>query len=262
MEQPICVLLIEDDVKDCNEIQTYAESLDDIDIAGVTGNATEALDLAKALLPDVVILDLELHQGGGNGLFFLLGLNQLNLPVRPYILITTNNMSNMTFETARQLGADFILAKYEQNYCAQYVLEFVRMLKGTLAKRDSVKDEDAEQTPAERERRCMHRIQRELDLIGISPKALGMQYLADAILMTIRNPEPNISHVLAQKYKKSDASVERAMQNAINQAWRNSDPDDLINHYTAKIRSDRGVPTLMEFISHYAAKIKMDMEKK
>ena len=59
-----------------------------------------------------------------------------------------------------------------------------------------------------------------------------------------------------QKYGKTDSSVERAMQNAINRAWRNSDIDELLTHYKAKISSDKGVPTLTEFIHYYANKIK------
>ena len=48
------------------------------------------------------------------------------------------------------------------------------------------------------------------------------------------------------------------MQNAINRAWRTSDPDDLLEHYTARIRSDKGVPTLMEFVSHYVNVLRLE----
>lgn len=260
MLDSMCVLLIEDNENECRAIQDYAEMVDGVNIAGVTGDAEEALELVTALIPDVIILDLELHKGGGNGLLFLVGLAQMELSFRPYILITTNNVSDMTFESARQLGADFILAKYETKYSAQYVVEFVRMLKNTMRKR-TIPESAHTSTPQERDQRYIQRIQRELNLIGISPKALGMKYLTDAILITIHEPEPNLSHILAQKYRKTDASVERAMQNAINQAWRNTDPEELMQYYTARIRSDRGMPTLMEFVAFYAAKIKSEEQK-
>ena len=64
---------------------------------------------------------------------------------------------------------------------------------------------------------------------------------------------------MAKNYKKSDASVERAMQNAINRAWRVSDIEELLTHYTAKIHSEKGVPTTLEFVYYYANKVKMDM---
>ena len=71
------------------------------------------------VFPDAIILDLELHEGGGNGLFFLSKLHDLGLEKLPYILITTQNTSNVTLEAARQLGADFIITKYERDYSAQ-----------------------------------------------------------------------------------------------------------------------------------------------
>ena len=261
MEKVLSVLLVEDDVEACEELQGYTDSVEDVEIAATTNNSTDALEMVQTYLPDVVILDLELHFGGGNGLLFLLGLKQLELQVRPYILVTTNNMSQVTFESARQLGADFILAKYENEYSAQYVIEFIRMMKDIITgQRPGQRESSPKRTPNQTESFIRQRIQREITLIGISPKAVGFQYLIDAIYLTIKKPEPNLSRILAQKYRKSDASIERAMQNAINRAWRTSNPEDLLTYYTARIRSDRGVPTMMEFIYYYARKVQSDID--
>lgn len=51
----------------------------------------------------------------------------------------------------------------------------------------------------------------------------------------------------------------RAMQNSINRAWSTSDIQDLLDNYTAKIKSDKGVPTVTEFIYFYAQKIKNEL---
>ena len=104
-------------------------------------------------------------------------------------------------------------------------------------------------------KRLIQKIQHELNLIGISPKVVGYRYLTDAILATINEPNTHIFKMLGEKYKKTDASIERAMQNAINRAWRTSDIDDLLTYYTARIHSQKGVPTIMEFIFYYANKI-------
>lgn len=261
MRNELSILLIEDDVKTCSEIQNYIDNIDDINLAGITNNAHDALEMVQAFLPDVILLDLELHQGGGNGLLFLMNLNQLALSIRPYILVTTHNVSEVTFESARHLGADFILAKYESGYSAEYVVEFIRMIKTTLLNRNSAHDAaQASPPPDKLEHKLAQRVQRELSLVGISPKAVAYRYLIDAILITTQRPGASLTHILADKYGKSDASIERAMQNAINRAWRTNDPDDLLKYYTARIRSDRGVPTLMEFIYYYATKIENDIE--
>ena len=165
--QEITVLLVEDDVEECNELQNYADSVNDVNLVGITNNSDEALEMVQAFLPDVVLLDLELHLGGGNGLLFLLGLSRLNLPFRPYIIIITHNVSQVTFESARQLGADFILAKYETGYSAQYVIEFIRMTKpAILSHRENQSDSKPPLTPSQREHKIRQRIQRELTLIA------------------------------------------------------------------------------------------------
>ena len=51
--------------------QNYADSVNDVNLVGITNNSDEALEMVQAFLPDVVLLDLELHQGGGNGLLLL-----------------------------------------------------------------------------------------------------------------------------------------------------------------------------------------------
>lgn len=61
---------------------------------------------------------------------------------------------------------------------------------------------------------------------------------------------------LANKYKIGNSSISRAMQTAINYAWRISSIDDLMIHYKARINYETGVPTPTEFIYYYAEKIK------
>ena len=256
MNDILSVLLIEDDIDACYEIQNCFESANDIEIVSITNNAYEALEMVQSFLPNLILLDLELHSGGGNGLLFLTELRRLSLPFTPYILITTNNVSQITLDSARHLGADFILTKYEARYSAKYVLEFVKLMKPAILSHEAGTDRIVPATPRILSKpNITQRIQRELNLIGISPKAVGFQYLIEAIRVTAEKPKSNLSHTLAVTFGKSSASIERAMQNAINRAWQTNNPDELLKYYTARIRSDRGVPTMMEFIYYYAAKL-------
>ena len=255
------ILIIEDDVAACRELRQYIEKISDLKLSGITGNSDEGIEMVKSMLPDVVILDIELHHGNGNGILFLAKLNTLMLPLRPYILITTNNSSNITYESARALGADFIMHKHKPDYSAQYVIEFIRMIQhAILNRRPSVMEELPEEDSFEKNLPAYtRRVYRELDWVGISPRNIGYRYLADAILLLMKDPSANVYRELAESHKKSDASVERAMQNAINRAWRHSDIEELLAHYTAKVRSEKGVPTTLEFVYYYANKIKTDM---
>lgn len=260
MEKTLSVLLIEDDEQTCNEIKQCIDKYEDLKLVAITNNSHEALELVRIHLPNLIILDIELHFGSGNGMMFLNELKQLNLDYPPFILVTTHNMSDVTLEQVRELGADFTLAKYEQGYSAQYVIDNIQLMRPAILRKNATSPNERLLSPAETEQKLIKRIQRELDLVGINPKAVGYKYLVDSILLVINGEDTNISRVLAPKYGKTDKSIERAMQNAIKQAWVTSDVDDLLKYYTAKIRIDRGSPTLMEFICYYATKLKSDME--
>ena len=106
------------------------------------------------------------------------------------------------------------------------------------------------------EKRVTQRIIAELNHVGINPKSKGYQYLIKAILIMMKEPTQNISVIVAMHFNKTEISVERAMQNAINRAWATSDINDLEKYYTAKINPEKGKPTLTEFICYYATKIK------
>ena len=259
MERQLSILLVEDDPILCKQTIRYVDSLDDVALVGVTNNSTEALALIQSHLPDAVILGLELHFGSGNGLLLLQNMRQCDLPRIPYVLITTNNSSLVTYESARQLGADFILSKHQRDYTPEGAVDFLRMMKAVIQNRPTASggsSPEPMESPELQKRRLTRRICAELDSIGISSKAVGYRYLVDSIQLIIQQPTHNLCSVIAEKYGKTESSVERAMQNAIARAWRTTPIDDLLRLYTARIRSDRGVPTLTEFIYYYANEIK------
>ena len=258
MERELSIILIEDDTVVCKSFAECAELTEGISITDITNNSFRGLELVKDKLPDVVILDLELNQGKGNGIQFLSELKDMNIPFKPYILVTTNNSSEMTYEMARHLGADFIMSKHQQDYSEKNALLFLKMSKDIIQanNQNSYQDYDISETAEQREKRLKRIIFKELDLVGISPKVIGYQYLAEAIILVIDEEQRNMCAVIGEKYGKSNSSVERAMQNAINKAWRSANTENLFKYYTARIDPDRGAPTLMEFIYFYANKVK------
>lgn len=257
MNRELNIILIEDDSNACERFREYVDMVTDVLLMESTNNSYRAVELVKEQLPDAVILDLELNEGQGNGLMFLQELKKLSLPFTPYILVTTNNPSSTTHDFCRQMGADFIMSKHQDDYSEKNAIEFLRMMKdiiqGRRNSKTSVSKAPLSSEPSTKQIERM--ISTELDAVGISPKAIGYNYLSDAILLIIQGKPNNICSTLATKYKKTDSSIERAMQNAINKAWRTADIDDLLTNYKARINSEKGVPTLTEFIHYYAKKI-------
>lgn len=258
MNKILSVLLVEDDQSACAEIINAVGENESISLIGITNNSTKAVEYVKDYIPDAVILDLELHHGQGNGLLFLQEIKQLTLPQMPYILITTNNSSTVTYDYVRKMGADFIMSKHQEDYSAKSVIDFLVMMKDIIINRTQhiVAEAADNESPAQKYKHQKRRISAELDLVGISPKAIGYTYLIDAVILSINGQTGNICNAVSRQYGKTPASIERAMQNAINKAWRIEDIDTLLMYYTAKIVSSRGVPTVTEFICYYANKIK------
>lgn len=258
MDSKLEVLLVEDDVEVCEEISNQIANSEDMVLVGVTNNAQKAIQEIKDKLPDAVVLDLELHTGSGNGLSVLQELNNISIPKRPYILITTNNSSRTTYELAHSLGADFIMSKHKEGYSIEGVLDFLRITKLVIRQVNNLEmlGVNTTETEEQRARRITRRIMVELDRVGINPKSVGYSYLVDAIMIVIKKPTHNVCTPIAIKNKKSESSVERAMQNAINRAWRTNSTEDLLACYTARIDADRGNPTITEFICYYANKLR------
>ena len=258
MERSLNILLVEDEPAVCQKLRTKIAETVNINLIDITNNSYHALELTKETCPDVVILDLELHLGKGNGLYFLKELKTLELPISPYILVVTNNSSPTTYQLARELGADFIMYKHQKDYSEKKVIEFLEMMYSVIQANPNASNSlyATSETPAQKNQRLRRIISTELNYVGINPKSVGFQYLTDAILMAIDEMPPNIATIISKKYKKTPSSVERGMQNAINYAWRTADINDLLLHYTAKINSSKGVPTITEFICYYANKIR------
>ncbi len=252
------ILLVEDDNAVCNRFSEYADNFEDIKIVKITNNSNQALLDVKTYIPSVVILDLELHEGGGNGLEFLAQLKNTALKHRPYIIITTNNSSRITFQLARELGADFIMSKHQENYSEKAVIDLLYQMKNSLLKYVNTEN-DYEPSPHITEKNIITRIHSELDSIGVSQKAIGYKYLSDAILMIINDQRLSIYDNIALKYNKSSGSVEHAMQDLINRTWKTIDIETLVRYYTAPINSTKGSPTVTEFIHYYARKISDEM---
>lgn len=258
MERLLSILLVEDDPDVCKKFKAEIDEALNMSLIHTTNSSYHALELTKDYQPDVVILDLELNLGSGNGFHFLNQLKTLEPPISPYILVVTNNSSSTTYQLARELGADFIMYKHQKDYSEQKVIEFLEMMRSVIHSGNHTSDllSATSETPTQKKQRLRRIISKELNQVGINPKSVGFQYLTEAILITLDDVQPNIALIVSKKFNKTSASVVRGMQNAINSAWRTADIDDLLLHYNAKVNPSTGVPTVTEFICYYANKIR------
>lgn len=265
MPKRIDLLVVEDDEATCLAYEEFCKDREDVFLIGTSASSDEALKVTEEFKPNAVVLDLELTGGTGSGVEYLMGISNLLLEVTPFVLVVTNNISQTTYAVVRNLGADFIMAKAQPDYSIANVVNFLRSIIDSLP---DMRPHHETSSPAIKKRieedynkRMMKKVGMELDIIGISPRFKGRNYLRDAIEMICHKEQPYICNVIGKKYGKTAASVERAMQNAIDHAWKTTDITTLEDHYKAYINPKKGVPTLTEFIYYYADKVKNSMEE-
>jgi len=257
-EKPMSILLVEDDECEVNNFKEYMETREDVKLVKYTNSSYEGLDFVKKYLPEGIILDLELHKGEGSGLNFLEEIRKIELDFKPLIVVTTNVSSDIIYNHIHSLGVDFIFYKKQADYNPEIVVNSMVSLRETLFSNNGNSPKTTTETPIEHEERVKEKINNELELIGISNHLKGRRYLFDAIFYLLENNNQNetVFNYLSRVYKLGNGSISRAMQTAINRAWRTSPIDELEIHYKARVNYETGVPTPTEFIYYYAEKIR------
>lgn len=256
--KPMKILIIEDDIDDCNNFINCIKNREDVELVALTDSDIEGLTYVKLKRPEGIVLDLELNNsktGNTDSLGFLSSLRKLNLNYQPIVIVTTHVNSKRTYEILHREGADLILYKGHPKYSSDYVLNKFLNLR-ELAPKQTI--ETLKEELKENENKISDSIYYELDLIGISAKLKGRQYIHDAILYLIQNENSNINVIqyLTKIHKKSGTTITNGIQNAIIHAWRVSAIEDLEMNYTARVNYETGIPTPMEFIYYYVDKIK------
>lgn len=252
------ILIIEDDPKDCDNFKTSANKRDDIEIIGMTDSDIEGLKILKAKCPEGIVLDLELNNsatGNTDSLEFLSNIRELNLNYQPIIIVTTHINSKRTYEILHKKGVDIILYKGQANYSSDYVLNRLISLRDTSNDNTAIIPKNDEE---DTKKKISKYIYEELDLIGVTSKLKGREYIHDAILYLIENENNSTSVIqhLTKVHKRSATTITNGIQNAIIHAWRITPVEDLMEYYKARINYETGIPTPMELIYYYRDKIK------
>lgn len=252
------IVVIEDDIEDCNKIKECSRNRSDIEIVAITDSDVKALKIIKEKHPEGIILDLELNNsssGSSDTFGFMSKLKKLNLNYEPIVIVTTYINSKRTYDKFHREGVELILYKAQPNFSYDNVLnDFINLRQDFVEN----KQKPVEEIFEDNKNKLSDCIYHELELVGISPKMVGRKYLHDAIFYMIENPESEISvsQYLTKVYKKSGNTISTGMQNAINHAWRTTAIEDLEENYTAKINVNTGIPTPSEFTCYYRDKVK------
>lgn len=256
--KPMKILIIEDDINDCNNFVECVKKRKDIEIVAITDSDIDGLRYVKTKSPEGIVLDLELNNsvtGNTDSLGFLSELKRLKLNYQPIVIVTTHVNSKRTYQILHREGVDLILYKDHPTYSSNLVLNHFLSLREIPIKMSAKSIEDIMMDERNKISTC---ISRELELVGVTSNLKGRKYIHDAILYLIENDESDINVIkyLSDLYKKPSSTIANGIQNAIYHAWRASAIEDLTRYYTARVNYETGIPTTMEFLYYYRDKIK------
>ena len=150
------------------------------------------------------------------------------------MIVSTHVNSKRTYYILHRNGVDLILYKDHPQYSHNYVLnKFINLRREPSNKPAG----SVEEIIKENENKISDYIYHELDLIGISSKLKGRDYIHDAVLYLIENENSDISVIqyLTKIYKKSATTITNGIQNAIIHGWRVTSVEDLNTYYTARV---------------------------
>ena len=138
--KPMKILIIEDDINDCNKFLECAKTRKDIEIVAMTDSDIEGLRYVKTMHPEGIVLDLELNNsatGNTDSLEFVPNLKRLNLNYEPIVIVTTHVNSKRTYDILHKSGVDLILYKDQPKYSCNLVLNhFINLRKSETAMED------------------------------------------------------------------------------------------------------------------------------
>ena len=103
--------------------------------------------------------------------------------------------------------------------------------------------------------------------IGVPAHIKGYQFLRDAILLTMNEPEyinavtKRLYPEIAKKNGTTASRVERAIRHAIEVAWDRGDIETLQKYFGYTVNSAKGKPTNSEFIAMIADRLQLQLKR-
>ena len=126
MKQMIKILIVEDQVLLRDTLENIIGTQPDMEVAGKTGDASEALELCRKNKPDLVLMDV-VTENGANGIHYAAEIRK-ELPQIKIVVMT--GLPEITFiEEARKAGIQSYIYKKEDKEHLFYVIR--RTMQGT-----------------------------------------------------------------------------------------------------------------------------------
>ncbi|MDO4380580.1 MAG: sporulation transcription factor Spo0A [Clostridia bacterium] len=227
------------------------------DVRVIEKDGRKLLNLSLREKPDAIVMDA-----------FMSGLDALGVLEESGAELKKNNTLTFVLSSVENpdfeeeflgSGADYYFLKP-----ADYSLVAERIIK--MIKRSTEKSERMSSVLSEDSKELEIVISDIMRQIGVPAHIKGYQYLRQAIMLTVKDPElmHAVTKILyptvAKQNNTTSSRVERAIRHAIEVAWDRGDVDVLSSYFGYTIQNSRGKPTNSEFIAMISDKLRLNMK--
>jgi two-component system response regulator (stage 0 sporulation protein A) len=266
MQEPIRVLLADDNRDFIEILKEYVNNQEDMVLSGVAYNGNDALEMIRNEEPDVVVLDIIMPHLDGLGVMEKFS----DIPKRPRVIILTSfGQENMT-QRAVQLGADYyILKPFDLDTLGKRIRQLVGYQdvapvysSSSVITKSVYSGDSGVKSPAKKVNIEVE-VTKMIQQMGVPAHVKGYQYLRDSIVAVIKEVSllgavtKELYPMIAEKYATTPSRVERAIRHAIELAWDRGNIEFMNKFFGYTINLDRGKPTNSEFIAMVADKLRI-----
>lgn len=205
----------------------------------------EALDYLQRNPTDILVLDLMIPEL--DGISLLQRLSELG--IHPMVLATTRFVTDYIADTAQELGVGYMMTKpCDPRAAAARVKDLTRRIHPRTS------SETSPQTAASAL----------LFSLSVAPHLRGSPFLQHGLVMMAERPDLQITKevypAIAASFSATDIQVERAIRNAIHQAWEQRDEEIWRQYFRPDSDGNIPRPSNGAFLSRLAEVLRAKLE--
>ena len=223
----LSIAIADDNRQTLNLLGEILEKEDGIHVVGKADNGEDAYNMIVRTNPDIVLMDVIMPRLDGISVMEKVKNNTQMKHYPSFIMVTAASSQDVT-EDAFRLGANYYIMK---PFNRDVILDKIhRVCRGRIKAAGAVHTDVKKVQPYLDKETYMEQnletdVTQMLHEIGIPAHIKGYQYLRDAIIMSVRDPEmlSSVTKILyptiAKTHKTTPSRVERAIRHAIEVAW-------------------------------------------
>jgi NarL family two-component system response regulator LiaR len=192
--ETISVLLVDDHRVVRQGLRDFLELQDDIEVVGEAGSGEEGVDMARDLLPDVVLMDLVMS--GIDGVEATRRLKAVS-PTSQIIVLTSFTDDDKVFPAIKAGAISYLLKDVSPEDLA-HAIRAARRNEAVLHPEVASKLMQEFSTPRVAEAPVEQLTEREMDVLRLIARGMSNKEIADTLIISEKTTKTHVSNILSK----------------------------------------------------------------